>query len=295
VRRTLAGVISGTAALVLASLAFAEVENKFQVAAQGERSYPRSLAVVIKSPPDYILDYMGRGGNDAAWKGPRYQATGLASLGGNAGLGWSAGLYRKPSTRDTIIANLVHDWPSIQEGGEPIERRVAGRTVTAITGTWMLTKAPPMAGDARYEAGLVFPLCGVTAYLGISALTPSTDSAGGTMGFGEYRMANGSKPSDWNREQVLATIRGIRLEGSMPAARLAARAAGRRVTGSARDCTGAPSAGLAVTLERRVGRRWVRAGRGTTSPVGAFAVAARSAGTYRTVVGNRRSAAVRVR
>ncbi len=294
-RRASTTLICATAALLTASLAFAEVENKFFVAEQGERAYPRSLAVAIKSPPDYVLDYMGRGGNDAAWKGPRYQATLRPSLGGEAGLGWSAALYREPSTRATIIARLVHDWAPIQEGIEPIERRVAGRDVGTLQGTWVLTRAPAMAGDARYEAGLVFPLCGVTAYVGISALTPSTDSAGGSMGFGEYRMANGSKPSDWNREQVLETIRGVRVEGSMPAARLSARAAGRRLLGSAADCNGDPAAALAVRLERRNGRRWVAAGRGVTSSSGRFSVAARRAGTYRAVVGARRSAPARVR
>jgi hypothetical protein len=284
------------AAFAVASLAMAAVQNRFQVASDPlGKGYPRSLAIVIDSPPDYVLDSIGRLGNDGHWKGPRYQATLRPSLGSDSTLDWSAGLYREPSTRATIIANLVHDWAPIQEGTEAIERRVGGRSAAPITGTWVLTKAPPMAGDARYEAGLVFPLCGPSAYLGISALTPSTDSAGGTMGFGEYRMANGSKPSDWNREQLLATIRGISLAGSLPASRVSARAVGRRVTGSARDCTRAPSAGLQVTLERRVGRRWVRAARGRTSAAGAFALRARSAGTYRAVVGSRRSAAVRVR
>src|SRR3712207_9455178 len=105
------------------------------------------------------------------------------------------------------------------------------------------------------------------------------------MGFGEYRMANGSKPSDWNRDQTLATIRGIRVEGSMPAASVSARAAGRRVTGSAVDCNRDPAAGLVVRLERRQGRRWVSAGRTVVSPAGRFSVPARRAGRYRAGVG----------
>lgn len=294
-RRIVTAATGLTAVLLLTSLAFAAVQNRYQVASDpAAKGYPRSLAVVIDSPPDYVLDSMGRGGNDAAWKGPRYQATGLATLGGDAGLGWSAGIYREPSTRATIIANLVHDWAPIQEGSEPIERRVGGRSVGSLTGTWVLTQGTPMAGEARYEAGLVFPLCGRTAYLGISALTPSSDSAGGTMGFGEYRI-KGMKPTQWNREQVLATIRGISLDGSLPAARVSARASGRRVVGSAVDCNGHPAAGLVIRLERRSGRRWVDAGRGTASPAGRFTLPARKPGSYRAVVGSRRSAAVRIR
>lgn len=286
---------SAVASLFFAALVFAQVQNKFEVASDPNAAgYPRSLMIVIDSPPDYVLDFAGRGGNDAAWKGPRYEATLLASLGGQAGLGWSAGIYKTPSNRQTIIDNLVHDWGVILEGSEAIERRVGGRDAGTVPGTWLLTQGTPMAGEARYEAGLVFPLCGRTALLLISALTPASNSAGGAMGFGEYRI-KGMAPTQWNREQVLATIQGISLEGSLPAARLTARAAGRRVTGSATDCNRGPVAAVPARLERRSGKRWVRASSGRTTAAGTFSLSARSAGTYRVVVGNRRSAAVRVR
>jgi hypothetical protein len=288
---------AAAAALALAAaVAFAQVQNRFQVASDPDaRGYPASLQVVIDSPPDYVLDYVGRLANDAAWKGPRYQATLRPSLGGESALGWSAGIYNEPSNRATIVDHLVHDWAAILEGMEPIERRVAGRDVGTLPGTWVLTQGTVMAGEARYEAGLVFPLCGRTALLNISALTPSGDSAGGTMGFGEYRMANGTAPTVWNREQVLATIRGISVEGSLPAGRVVARAARRRVTGAATDCNRHPVAAVPVRIERQSGRRWVRAATGRTSATGTFSLPARSAGRYRAVVGTRRSAAVRVR
>jgi hypothetical protein len=287
--------IGGTVGLVLAVVAFAQVQNRFAVASDPEaRGYPHSLTIVIDSPPDYVLDFVGRGGNDAEWKGPRYEATGLASLGGEAGLGWSAAIERTPSNRQTIIDNLVHDWRVIVEGTEAIERRLGGRNVGTLPGTWLLTQGTQMDGEARYEAGLVFPLCGRTALLLVSALTPASDSAGGPMGFGEYRI-KGMAPTAWNREQVLTTLRGISLEGSLPASRVAARAAGRRVTGSAADCNGHAVAGVRVRLERRSGKRWVRAGAGTTSATGTFSLRARAAGTYRAVVGSRPSALVRVR
>jgi len=295
-RLKLAAALAVTGVLAMASLAFAQVQNRYQVATDpNAKGYPRSLQIVISSPPEYVLDYAGRLGNDAQWKGPRYQATLRASLGGESGLGWSAGIYRTPSNRQTIIDNLVQDWTPVAEGSEPIERRVGGRDVGTLNGTWVLTQGSVMAGQARFELGLVFPLCGRTAYLGISALTPASDSAGGAMGFGEYRMANGTLPSAWNRQQVLATVQGISVEGSLPAGRVVARASGRRVTGSVTDCNRHASAGLPARLERQSGRRWVRAAAGTTSAAGTFSLAARGAGTYRAVVGARRSAAVRVR
>ena len=114
------------------------------------------------------------------------------------------------------------------------------------------------------------------------------------MGFGEYRMAKGQPPTVWNREQVLATIRGISVEGSLPG-RVLARSLRRRVTGSAADCNGHPLAGAPVRLERQSGRRWVRAASGTTSVTGTFSVPARKSGTYRAVVGAKRSMPVRVK
>ncbi|MEX0675049.1 MAG: hypothetical protein WD067_09760 [Gaiellaceae bacterium] len=282
------------AGLVAVPLALAQVTNRYKIASAAEgKGYPASLAVMIASPPDYVLDYVGRLANDAQWKGPRYQATGLASLGGDAALGWSASVEKKPSNRQTIIDALVHDWDVVQEGSEPIERRVAGKSVGTLPGTWVLTQGSVMAGEARYEAGLVFPLCGRTAHLWISALLPSGDSAGGAMGFGEYRMADGSKPTAWNRAQVLATIQGVSVDGSMPAARLTAARRGRAIAGRAADCNGHPAAGLAVKLERRVGKRWVRAATGRTRADGSYSLPAKEAGPFRVVVGSKRSAAIR--
>ena len=290
-----AAALAATGALATASVGFAQVQNRYQVASDpNAKGYARSLQIVITSPPDYVLDYAGRLGNDAQWKGPRYQATLRASLGGESGLGWSAGIYRTPSNRQTIIDNLVQDWTPVAEGTVQIERTVGGRNVGTLMGTWVLTQGSVMAGQARFELGLVFPLCGRTAYLGISALTPASDSAGGSMGFGEYRMTNGTLPSAWNRQQVLLTAQEVSVEGSLPAGRVSARATRRRVAGVATDCNSHPVAAVAVRLERQSGRRWVRATAGKTTATGTFSLSVRAAGTYRAVVGSRRSAQVRV-
>lgn len=293
-RKTLLATLA-VVALTFTTFAFAEVQNRYSVASHpNARGYPRSLVIVITSPPDYVLDSAGRGGNDASWKGPRYEATLRPSLGGESSLGWSAAIERKPSNRQTIIDNLVHDWATIQEGTEAVERRIGGRDVGEVTGTWVLTQGTPMAGEARYEAGLVFPLCGRTGLLLISALLPSGNSAGGSMGFGEYRI-RGTAPTVWNRQQVMTTIERVSVEGSLPASRVSARATGRRVAGTVTDCNGDPVAGVPARLERQSGRRWVRAAGGVTTAAGTFSLRARVAGTYRVVIGTRRSALVRVR
>jgi hypothetical protein len=284
------------AALVCAAVAAAQVQDRFLVASDPDSSgYPRALAVVIESPPEYVRDFIGRGGNDAAWTGPRYQATGLASLGGDSSLDWSIEVEKKPSTRQTIIDNLVHDWAPVAEGAEAIEHTIAGRAVGTFQGTWVLTQGTPMAGEARYEAGLVFPLCGRNVRLHISALTPASDSAGGSMGFGEYRI-QGMKPTEWNRAKVLETIRGVSVDGGLPAARIRLRAAGRVIRGSAADCNARPAAGVLAQLERRSGKRWKRVTGFRLTALGTFSTRIRwGSGTYRVVSGGKASNTVRVR
>ncbi|HUH14545.1 MAG TPA: hypothetical protein VML35_01530 [Gaiellaceae bacterium] len=268
--------------------------DRFRVASEPEaKGYPASLVLSITSPPKYVLDYAGRLGNDGHWKGPRAQATLRPSLGGEATLGWSAGVYRAPAAPATFLANRAQSWAVVAQGVEPVERRVGGRDAGAIASRWVLTQGSVMAGEARYEAGLLIPICGRTLLVNVSALSPSGDSAGGSMGFGEY-VIEGMKPTEWNRIQVLETFKGMRLEGNLPAARVTAARRGRTIAGAARDCNRKPLAGQAVSLERQSGARWTRVAGGKTTATGTYSLRARGAGTYRVVAGDRRSAVVRI-
>ena len=184
------------------------------------------------------------------------------------------------------MANLVHDWNVVQEGLKAIERHAGGGSLGPIQGRWVLTQGSVMAGEARYEAGLVFPLCGRTAYLGISALTPSGDSAGGSMGFGEYLVNGSVKPTVWNRDKVLETIKGVSLAGYLPASRVTVSSPGGailqiRVT----DCNRHRVGAQALRLERLSGGKWARVASGTTNNAGNTTVRAPGAGTYRVVAG----------
>src|ERR671927_503875 len=111
-RLRLAAVLAGGTALSLAPAVVAQVQDRFRVAA----GYSRTLVVVLKSPPEYTRESIGRFGNDGHWKGPRYQATKRASLGGESKLDWAAPVEREPATRATIIKHLVQDWKVIEEG-----------------------------------------------------------------------------------------------------------------------------------------------------------------------------------
>ena len=103
------------------------------------------------------------------------------------------------------------------------------RAVGTIGGYWVLTRSTfAGADDAQMEGAVGFPLCdGNTAYAMCSLLSPFSNSAGGTIGFGEY-VINGMRPTDWNAEKGMQSIRGVRLEGNRPATRVTAAARGRQ-------------------------------------------------------------------
>lgn len=282
-------------ALVCASLASATVTDRFRIAGEVEgRGYPPSLVLAITSPPTYVRDYAGRLGNDGHWKGPRAQATLRPSLGSQATIDWSAGVYRGPATASTFLANRAQSWDVVARGVEAIERRIGGRDVGSIRAAWVLTQGSVMAGEARYEAGVLIPLCGRTLLFNVDALSPSGDSAGGPMGFGDY-VIEGMKPTEWNRLQILETIKALRLDGNLPAARVTAARRGGTIAGTATDCNRQPLAGQRVVLERLSGKKWARATVGKTTATGAFVFRSSGAGTYRVEVAGKRSAPVRVR
>jgi hypothetical protein len=287
------------AALAAAGLALAGVEDKISLRATGGNDHAHlspALMIVAVSPPEYNRGccYDTNGGE---WVGPRYEATGRSSLGADSKYDWTVGVaIGIRDTRAGLIANLTHDWPVVSEGQEPVEHRVGGRAAGTIGGHWILTRSPfGGADDARMEAAVGFPLCeGSTAYMTLSLLAPSGDSAGGSIGFGEYRI-NGMRPTEWNAQKAMESIRGVRLEGNRSATRVTAAARGRRVSGRVADCDAHPLAGLTVQLQRRTGRAWRTVSSGRTTAAGTYSLAARSAGTYRARGGTRTSAAVRVR
>jgi|SRR5581483_109062 len=284
--------------LVAASglLARGLVEERYALVNESEtRGFSPTLVAVLESPSEYVRESIGRLGNDGVWKGPHYQATARASLGGDATIDWSVLGVRAASARAAFLDNRAQDWPVIQEGTEPIERVVGGRPSGTVQASWLLTQAPPQAGEARYELGVVIPLCsrGVWAVVEFAALEPSGDSAGGTMGYGDYLVKSSVKPTVWNRDQLLAAVQGVTLEGNLPLAQLAAAGGARAVTGRLVDCNGAPLAGQIVRLERKSGRAWKPAATGRTTVSGTYTLSARPAGSYRVAAGSVRSATVR--
>ena len=90
-------------------------------------------------------------------------------------------------------------------------------------------------------------------------------------------------------------IRGVRLEGNRPAARVTAVAQGKSVSGLVTDCDAHPVAGLAVQLQQRTGSSWRTVSSARTSAGGKYSLAVRSTGLHRVRAETRTSAPVRVR
>lgn len=299
-RRGVSIILVTAAALGAAALAFGQADGR--VALRGLEGNPTdhyspTLAVTVLSPPEYERGCC-HDSNGGEWVGPRYQATGRPSLGANATIDWSVGVaVGVRDARAALIANLTHDWPVVTEGQEDVEHRAGGRAAGGISGRWVLTRSTfGGADDAHMEAAIGFPLCdGNTVYAKFSLLAPSSNSAGGSIGFGEYQI-NGRRPTDWNAEKGMESIRGIRLEGNRPASRVTAAASSRRrVTGRVVDCDTHAVAAAAVQLQRRSGRAWRTVASGRTSATGAYTLRARSAGTHRVRSGARTSPSFRVR
>lgn len=289
----------GVGALVAAPFVLAEVRDRIPLRGQSGNPtdhYSPSLAIVTVSPPEYKRGccYDSNGGE---WSGPRYQATGRASLGADSKYDWSVGVAVKAgATRAALVANLVQDWPVVSEGRQPVKHRVGGRAAGTVAGYWILTRSPSGgADDARMEAAIGIPLCdGNTGYARFGLLLPSGDSAGGSQGFGEY-LINGTPPTVWNAAKAMQAIRGVSVEGNRPATRVTARRRGAAIAGSVLDCSGHPVAAHAVRLEQKAGSAWRAVRAGKTAAAGTFSLPTRGAGVYRVVAGTRRSSTITVR
>jgi hypothetical protein len=247
--------------------------------------FTRTLVVRYASPPDYRRGccYDTNGGE---WLGPRYTAPGGS---GDANMDWSyEPRFGEPDSATAARRALIHAGTEVSSGATTVPHLVAARSAGKIPAFFVVTRLSELAGNARHEAALAWPIHrGIHAVARFSLLSPVSDSA----------TVNGMLASAWNRQQAEVALRGVTLVGSLPPARVTARAGRRRVAGQVRDMHRHPVAGATVRLERRAGRRWRAVASTHTGATGAFSFKTR-AGGYRVtaaLVVSARSAAVRVR
>jgi hypothetical protein len=281
--------IAALAALIGGAIAAAQETDRVQVGSPGRnttRAFSPALFVTVTTLPDFRRT--GFDGDSGGWEGPVCDFAPNPGLSGPISLTWAVGFDADAqSAEQAAREQLTFEWETIESGPLAVPHLVAGREVGTIPGFYVLTDARSQTG--YHESALGFPLGrGVFAALEFWSRGNALECT-----------VRGMPVASWHRETARAAVRQVRLEGNLPPARVTARTRSGRVIGAVADSFGHPVAGIAVRLEKRVGRRWraVRAGR--TGQTGTYALRTRGSGTYRVVAtlagSSARSGAVRSR
>lgn len=236
--------------------------------------FPLGLFTGVATLPGYRA--VGRfDGESRNWEGPEYRA---GTLGGTSTLDWQVTFDRPGSAAAMAAQALGLSWPVAEQPTVRIPHLVGTRNVGSIPALALLTKAP---GDnnAQYESVIAFPLCrGLFVAAKFSLLSPGSEYA--TAPSDRFLVA-GAPAKQWNHDRAIEALGQVTLEGHLPPGRVTARATGRSVTGTVRDCRGDPMAGIEVRLLR--GR--ATAARARAAADGSYRLVARGPGTYRVTVG----------
>lgn len=274
---------------VLAVAADAGVVNRAVVGVAGRsatKGYSPTVAVVFASPDDYVLNCCVDG-DSGSWKGPRYTSSTDPNLGGDSTIDWRATFTRGATSAEAAAqANLVQKWPVVSTSFQSVPHTIGTKRAGTIAGTAIVTKSPTL--DAQYEVALAFPLCkGLFVVADFTLLAPPQDADGAEGRF----LVNGRLASRWNTAKASTAARGVSVDGNLPPGQIVARAIGRQVFGTARDCLG-------HALSRVPVRLVPNGGSAITSTSGSFLINARKSGRFRvtaTVAGSSASAAVTVK
>lgn len=250
-----------------------------------------SLFIVLRSPADYKLENSG-GPGQGTWEGPRYEVAGDPNVGGNATLSFNVTFeFDTANPRAALQKNLIQDWPEVERGSAPIAHIVGGRNVGSIASSWRLGRSNFSSNDAQFEGNVAVPMCGAFVIARLSALEPDGDVTAS----GPYKVKGTIAPKTWNRDQVVAAIKAVRLQGPLPVFGVVAKAVGRSLRGTVRDCHKHPVPLARVALQRRSGSTWSVVRSGKASASGAFVLGTTGAGTYRVASGAKASAPVSIR
>ena len=271
-----AAVLLGLFAVLLVPAADAATTDRVQVGRPGQNAtagYPLALYTSVELLPDYtgIGSFDGESRN---WEGPAYESGGL---GGTSTIDWQVTFVRGGTADSAAQGALAISWPVAERPSVSIPHRIGSRVVGSIPAAALLTKAP---GDnnAQFESVLAFPLCrGLFATTKFSVLNPGSEYASDPS---TPFLVSGVPARTWNHDHALRSLGQVTLDGYLPVGRVSARAAGRIVRGTVRDCRGDAMAGVAVRLMN--GRSSVA--RAPAAADGSFRLLAPHAGRYRVEV-----------
>ena len=237
------------------------------------RGFSPSLSVVLNAPDGYTRGccYDSRAGQ---WAGPRWQASSDPAVSDASHVEWNV-VYVRTSRSASALARSAGwaGYPEAAKGKKQVLHLVGGRKVGTLK-AFHAFDAQQTPGAAAQEALVIDLSNRVKAVVLFNLGDPAVDE---DPGLGRFTV-NGLVASAWNRRQAAAVLEGVSIDGSLPPARIKARAGGRRVKGTVVDGFGHPVADAQVELRTTSGRK-VATGR--ASKRGAFALAAPKAGTYR--------------
>lgn len=271
--------VVGLLACLFLPAATAATKDRVQVGRPGQNAtaaFPLGLYTSVTVLPKYRA--LGRfDGESRNWAGPRYvAASGLGNR--DATLDWQVSFVRVGSAAAALRYALggapfpVSERPQVR-----VPHRVGTRAVGSIPAAAALTKAP---GDnnAQYVSALAFPLCrGLYATAKFALMSPGAEYGTGPS---DTFVIEGTPAKTWNHDRALDALAQVALEGHLPLGRITARAAGRAVTGTVRDCRGDALAGIDVRLLN--GRSVVARAKAAAS--GSYRFTAPGPGSYRVEV-----------
>jgi hypothetical protein len=259
---------------VLAATAAAAVIHRSPVSVSGRNAtqgYSAALFVQLTSPAAYGGRQKDIDTGD--WTGPHWQSSSVPDRNGNALIHWRVEFDNHiGSAAAAAKGALVEGWPAVGGGAMSVPHVIGSRKIGVIKGTYTLTRDP--SEHAQFEAGVGFPLCkGLFVGVGFFSDEPDqqTDVVKGTP----------SAAPDWNKAQITASLAGVAVQGNLPPGRIAARAAGGAVVGTATDCRGHPYSLAKVALQDAGGRTVAT---GKTDLKGHFRLRAAGRGPFRVVV-----------
>jgi Carboxypeptidase regulatory-like domain len=272
---------AAAASLVYGDTATAVAVERIPVSGAGRAEtagFPPGVFLTLVSPAQYVAAAPGR------WIGPEYWASGNTALRGRAVIDWSVSFRDRSVEPDSAAAAATpRGWREQERAGIAVPH-VAGRNVVGTLPSYFVLKH----NDAAHETALAVPISATAiAIVKFSLKAPESSSAEGA---GDFVVQGSFGASSWNRGQAFLALAGVKLEGTLPPAKVSIEAVRRKlaVRGTVVDAFEHAIVGARIVLERRLGLAWRAVGSARTDAQGTYTVRAGVPGRYRVSVARTR-------
>jgi hypothetical protein len=218
------------------------------------KTYAQALGLSLAIPGDY------RETGYRQWSGPSWHDPKKPSVNGIAGIQWLVRLDAENGTADAAATDILSSTAKysrhISRGPTEVPHvGMNGQPLGSIPASSVIVQSADPKANAQYQGALAFRLArpmpmkpsasrkAPFVVIRFKLELPSSD---------RYVVGPGALPSSWNLERTRAALAGVRLVGSMPPARMTARARTRTVSGAVADAVGHAVPGAIVTVYRVV-------------------------------------------